>query len=194
MKEQNGPVKTGRKLKKLFIVCMLVCYVPLTSGCVQYVMMGMMVVQAVSGMVASHREDEGIREAWQERKPYVRDEATSNWGTASNLAGLGAGITSFGARSDVGLWGQGASNAASGTYGQNGIGGGGQSYINPDTGERFGSDADLTARGRGATGCNQQLKPSESKGVVNTYNTINYNCGQTGEADKTGTGGTGLSR
>ena len=176
MKEQNSPVETGRKLKKLLIVCMLVCYVPLTSGCVQYVMMGMMAVQAISGIVASQREDDGRREAWEKGEPYIRDEATSNWGTASSLAGLGGAITSFGARSDVGLWGQGSSNtgSVSGTSGQKGVGGGGQPYRNPDTGEIFNSAADLAAKNQGGTGINQQLTPSRNTYSGDTNGSLIY--------------------
>jgi hypothetical protein len=165
MKERTETSTTGRKLKKLLIVAMLVCYVPLTSGCVQYVMLAMMVVQGVSGMVAQQREAKGRREAAAKGEPYVRDAATSNWGTASSLAGLGASVTSFGA--NTGMWGQGAAAANSGQQGN-----GASESINPDTGKPM-SQGNSVANGGQQVKLNGQSGQSAQSGT--TINNASYN-------------------
>ena len=68
----------------------------LWSGCVQYVMLAMTVIQMVSGIVAQQREQGCQRRSLGKvGEPYVEDSATTNWKTASNLAGLGSTINLF---------------------------------------------------------------------------------------------------
>lgn len=134
MKKSGNADGAGKKLKKLIIVSMLVCYVPFSSGCAGYVMLALQVVSMVSSMVAQQREQKARREAWQKGEPYIEDSATTNWKTASNLAGMGSMLTSFG--SQAGWWG--GNNSGGGTTAtglnnssaqQNSVGNGGQSQV-----------------------------------------------------------------
>lgn len=126
MNDQNRTSDTSRKLKKLIVASALICYVPLTSGCAQYVMLALSMVSMISNTVANHRQQEGRREAWQKGEPYIEDAATTNWKTASNVGALGAMFTSFGHQ--AGWW-----NASPSAGNQQQA----SEWVNPDTGQVY---------------------------------------------------------